>query len=108
MDLKAVFGANLKHYRKLKCLSQEELSEKADISVKHLSAIERGLTFVSADLLQQLATNLTVPVAAFFCAGNEKLVDETTLCKLDRIIEKKLDAAIESIKTEIRSSGIEA
>jgi transcriptional regulator with XRE-family HTH domain len=42
MNVKAIFGANLKIYRKEKKLSQEQLSEKVDITVKHLSEIERG------------------------------------------------------------------
>jgi transcriptional regulator with XRE-family HTH domain len=51
MDIKVIFGENLKFYRKTKHLSQEQLSEKVDISVKHLSSIERGSNFISSDLL---------------------------------------------------------
>ena len=66
MNVKSYFGENLKRYRKEKQLSQEQLSEKVDISVKHLSAIERGLTFVSAKLLEKLSESLKTPVFLFF------------------------------------------
>ena len=62
MEIKTLFGSNLKRFRKEKHLSQEQLSEIVDISVKHLSKIERGLTFVSADLLVKISYNLwTLP-----------------------------------------------
>ncbi|MDR0442110.1 MAG: helix-turn-helix domain-containing protein, partial [Treponema sp.] len=67
MDIKTVFGANLKNYRKKKRFSQETLSEKLEISVMHLSKIERGLTFVSADLLEKLSSNLDISIAQLFC-----------------------------------------
>jgi transcriptional regulator with XRE-family HTH domain len=76
MDLKVFFGLNLKRYRKEKHLSQEQLSEKVDISVKHLSKIERGLTFLSADLLERLSLTLGVSVAALFCKNDEKIYDD--------------------------------
>jgi transcriptional regulator with XRE-family HTH domain len=102
MDIKASFGANLKHYRKTNHLSQEKLSEKVNISVMHLSKIERGLTFVSADLLEKLSDNLEISVARLFCKDNEKIYDDDVLNKFDRITEKHLIKAMEGIKGDIR------
>ena len=102
MELKAFFGANLKRYRKEKRLSQEQLSEKVDISVKHLSKIERGLTFVSADLLEKLSEQLEIPVARLFCKSNEKIYDDNVYQLFDRISEKHLIKALEGIKADIR------
>ena len=102
MDIKAAFGLNLKHYRKKKRFSQEQLSEKVDISVMHLSKIERGLTFVSADLLERLSSNLDISAARLFCKDNEKIYDDDVLNKFDRITEKYLIKAIEGIKGELR------
>ena len=104
MDLKKLFGANLKYYRKEKHFSQEELSEKVDISVKHLSKIERGLTFVSADLLVKLSNNLGISVAQLFCRSDEKIFDDNVLDVFDRISEKHLIKALEGIKTDIRGN----
>jgi transcriptional regulator with XRE-family HTH domain len=107
MEIKTLFGLNLKRYRKVERLSQEELSEKVDISVKHLSKIERGLTFVSADLLEKLSYNLGVSVARFFCKENENIYDDNVLKKFDRITEKHLIRAMEGIKGDIRQEDID-
>jgi transcriptional regulator with XRE-family HTH domain len=102
MEIKKIFGSNLKRYRKEKHLSQEELSEKVDISVKHLSKIERGLTFVSADLLEKLSDSLEVSIARLFFKENEAIYDDNILMKFDRITEKHLIRAMEGIKSDIR------
>ena len=107
MEIKTLFGINLKQYRKNKHLSQEELAEKVDISVKHLSKIERGLTFVSADLLLKLSDNLEVSVAQLFCRENENIFDDNLLMKFDRITEKHLIRAMEGIKGDIRQNKID-
>jgi len=107
MNIKSVFGENLKFYRKAKKLSQDQLSEKVDISVKHLSSIERGLTFVSADLLEKLAISVEVPVFYFFVNVNENEVfyNDVMLNKIERIIEKNLVKTIEGIKSDIRQNN---
>jgi len=107
MEIKALFGLNLKRFRKEKHLSQDQLSEKVDISVKHLSKIERGLTFVSADLLDKLSFNLEVSIARLFCTDNENIYDDNILEKLDRITEKHLIRAMEGIKGDIRKDDID-
>jgi transcriptional regulator with XRE-family HTH domain len=105
MDIKTIFGGNLKFYRKAKQLSQEQLSEKVDISVKHLSSIERGLTFVSADLLEKLAYSVDVPVFYFFVNKKEIFYNDVMLNVIDDIIENKLIKAIEEIKSDIRQKN---
>jgi transcriptional regulator with XRE-family HTH domain len=102
MDVKAVFGANLKFYRKQNELSQEELAEKAGISVKHLSTIERGLAFVSADLLEKLSSSLQVPVSTLFYTTGDPFGNDRLLEKFDKIVKNELAHTLETIKTEIR------
>jgi len=105
MSIKTIFGKNLKRYRKAKKLSQEQLSEKAEISVKHLSSIERGLTFVSADLLAKLSASVEVPAYYFFVNDKEIFCDDAMLSAIDRIIEKNLIKTIEEIKSDIRKNN---
>jgi transcriptional regulator with XRE-family HTH domain len=102
MNVKYIFGENLKFYRKLKNLSQEQLSEKVDISIKHLSSIERGLTFVSSDLLEKLSFFMGVPVFSFFVNKNENIYDENILNSIDRIVEEHLIKTIAEIKADLR------
>ncbi|GHV89382.1 hypothetical protein AGMMS50267_17420 [Spirochaetia bacterium] len=102
MSIKSVFGANLKHYRKLRQLSQEELSEKLDITPKHLSTLETGATFVSAKLLEKLTKILDVSASALFYTPEEKSSDDGFLTIIDHIIEKELEKTVKTIKIEIR------
>ena len=101
MDIKVIFGENLKFYRKEKKLSQEQLSEKAGISVKHLSSIERGLNFVSADLLKKLACSIDIPVFYLFVDKRQFFYNDVMLDTINNIIENKLIKTIEEIKSEI-------
>jgi len=107
MDIRVFFGANLKRYRKKLQLSQEQLSEKANISVMHLSKIERGLTFVSADLLERLSDNLEITVAHLFCKPCEKIYNDDVIKKFDHITEKRLIQAMEGIKSDIRQDCVD-
>jgi transcriptional regulator with XRE-family HTH domain len=102
MGIKAIFGSNLKYYRKQRHLSQEQLAEKVDITPKHLSTIETGTTFVSAELLEKLTEHLTVSAAALFYTVEEKSTDDSILNTIDQIIEKELSKTTEVIKIQIR------
>jgi transcriptional regulator with XRE-family HTH domain len=102
MGIKAVFGANLKYYRKKRRLSQEQLAEKVDITPKHLSAIETGAAFISAGLLEKLAKILKVSASALFYSTEEKSVDDTLFSFVEQIVEKELLKAMELIKIQIR------
>jgi transcriptional regulator with XRE-family HTH domain len=102
MGIKSVFGTNLKYYRKKMNLSQEELSEQVGITPKHLSTIETGATFVSADLLERLAKRLKVSASALFYTVNEKSTDDSTLTTIDKIVDQEFQKTAEAIKLQIR------
>jgi transcriptional regulator with XRE-family HTH domain len=100
--IKAVFGANIKHYRKKQNLSQEKLAEKLGITTKHLSTIETGATFVSAELLEKFTRQLLVSASALFYSIDEISVDENLLGKIDQIINKECEKTSNTIKMQIR------
>lgn len=60
MDLKHIFGKNVKYYRYRKNLTQAQLSEKINISVNYLGRIERGLHSVDFDLVDKIAAVLNI------------------------------------------------
>jgi transcriptional regulator with XRE-family HTH domain len=102
MSIKTVFGTNLKYYRKKRSLSQEKLAEIVNITPKHLSTIETGTTFVSAELLEKLTKYLNVSASALFYTVEEKSTDDSMLNAIDQIIEKELLKSVESIKIQLR------
>ena len=53
-------GQRIRKIRKAHNLSQEELAEKADISVTHMSHIETGNTKLSLPVLVSIASTLSV------------------------------------------------
>jgi len=105
MDVKLIFGKNLKFFRKAKKMTQGQLSKKVDISVKHLSALERGLAFVSADLLEKLASSVEVPVFCFFVNDKKIIYNErevfysdAMLETIDKTVEKHLMQSVKKFK----------
>lgn len=101
MDVKKTFGQNLHLYRKAKKLSQEQLAEKLNISIKHLSTLETGKVFASAELIDKIATELHVSVSAMFYCEKENSLDESDLSKIDMIIEEEYQKAMLAIKLRI-------
>jgi transcriptional regulator with XRE-family HTH domain len=69
-----------------------------------LSAIERGLTFVSAELLEKLSTSLEIPIYYLFVKKTEVFYNDIMLNTIDRTIEKYLIKAIEDIKADIHQN----
>lgn len=59
---KVVLGENLKSYRRLNKISQEELAARADLSTRGYGKIERGEVSASLETLDKLArsTGLTL------------------------------------------------
>ena len=102
MGIKKIFGENVRHYRKLKNLTQEKLAEMLDVSPKHLGVIERGEAFVSAELLEKLSSFLEIPVSTLFYSETENSGSESFLKRVDSVIESELKNAAVKIKDEIR------
>ena len=98
MNVKGIFGKNLKYYRKEKKLSQEQLSENVDITVKHLSEIERGIVFASAGLMEKLANNLNIPIFAFFLTDNNIYYENIMLARIEKEIIQNIKSTMDNIK----------
>lgn len=101
MKIKTLFGSNLQAYRKLRNLSQEELAEKLSISAKHLSTLETGKVFVSAELLEKISATLNVSISALFYSPEDKSIDDSDLSYINIIIEEELMKAAIAMKKRI-------
>ena len=66
MNIKKRIGKRIKEIRKKKHLSQEQLSEKLDISQNALSYIETGENFFSAETLEKLVNCLEIEPLELF------------------------------------------
>lgn len=66
MSLKQTFGANVRQYRKAEGLTQDDLAEKADLSLDMIGRLERGVTAPSFETIERLAAVLNIPEAVLF------------------------------------------
>ena len=102
MNSKKIFGQNLRHYRKLNNMTQEELSEQLEITSIHLGRIENGKSFVTAELLDSLCIIFNVSPATFFYTAQEFSGDDSLFAKIDSIIDNEVDILKKRIKEKIR------
>lgn len=60
LNIRKVFGANVKFYRYQNDLTQEQLAEKCDLSTRYISDIENANGNVSLDTLEIIAKALNI------------------------------------------------
>lgn len=102
IDIRKIFGENVKYYRRKMGLSQEELAEKLEISPNHLSVIETGTKFVTYKLLEKLVTVLDImPSSLFFISGTSKF-DDNAENQINLIIKDELEKTTDTIQTKIK------
>ena len=59
-NLRDILKTNIKYYRIKANLTQEDLAEKADVTSKYISDLERGIFNVSLEKLEQIAEALNI------------------------------------------------
>ncbi|MBE1446137.1 helix-turn-helix domain-containing protein [Paenibacillus sp. OAS669] len=77
-SLRKLIGERIRYIRKLKGLTQEELSEKAQIRYTYLSDVERGDRNASLDSLEKIIRALDIQTSDLF-DFSELHVDQTNL-----------------------------
>ena len=60
IKIKELFGKKIKEYRKNRKLTQAQLSEMVNVDDKHISCIENGKNFPSAELIERFSIALDV------------------------------------------------
>lgn len=83
MNLNARIGSRLATLRKQHGLTQEQLAEKLDISIKHCSSVERGLSCLSLEKLVE-ASNV-FDVSLDFLVRESPLKHEPFRCLCDEL-----------------------
>lgn len=71
MDIRAVFGANLRRYRRAAGLSQEAVAERMDVDRAHVSSMERGQQNVTLLTIWHASQALGVKPAMLLDDGDE-------------------------------------
>ena len=102
MNAKKILGENIKKYRKSRNLTQEELAEKLDISSNHLSKIEMGRRFVTAELMDHLAQELYVTLSALMFDPDDTKDDPALYGRIEKMIVSELDLVKVHVKEKLR------
>jgi transcriptional regulator with XRE-family HTH domain len=69
MKLRRVVARNLRRLRRERRLSQEELADRAGLNRNYVGMVEREENAPTVDVLEQLATALSVEVIDLFRGG---------------------------------------
>ncbi len=75
MGIKSLLGKKIKELRLLKGFTQEELSERINISQRALSGIETGLNFLTAETLDNIVRVLNIQYEDLFYVEHLKSDD---------------------------------
>src|SRR5574344_400641 len=78
-DIKKEIGKNIKAYRKLKGLTQEELAEKIGIEPPSMSNLERGKFTPSVETLQKLSDILGIKPYEFYVFDEEGDIEKRNI-----------------------------
>lgn len=99
-DVMQIFAQNLKKYRTNAGLTQKQLSERLEISQKHLSFLETGTQFASASLIDKICDELKISCGDLFSSEkdiNHKELDliftmiQNSVVKKLTLLESKLE-----------------
>ncbi len=93
------FGQQLKHFRRMRGMSQLDLAFAAGVSPRHISFIETGRSKPSEDMVLKVAESLGIPLreqntllrsAGYAALFPARRLDEPALAPMRRIIERLL------------------
>lgn len=71
MDIKVVFGNNVRKYRTSQNISQEKLAEMCGMHRTYISAIERYRRSISLENIQKIADALNIDTYKLFIEESE-------------------------------------
>lgn len=74
MDIRVVFGNNVRHFRLEKGISQESLAHQAEIDRTYLPSIEKGQRNVSLDVANRIANALDIDLCELIKTNGEKRI----------------------------------
>lgn len=92
-NIKILFGRKIKELRKKYNYTQAHLAELVNVDDKHISCIESGKNFPSADLIERLANALKVEpkdLFEFYHLQNSDDLKKDIFKMIDRLTESDL------------------
>ncbi|MBQ4833758.1 helix-turn-helix transcriptional regulator [Pseudoalteromonas sp. MMG010] len=66
MNISQIFGLRVRHFRKLKALSQDELADLCGLHRTYIGSVERGERNITLLNAEKIAVSLNEPLIYFF------------------------------------------
>ncbi len=86
-ELRTLVGKRIQAFRRDIGLTQDQLAEKAGLSLKHLGEIERGRGNPTLTSLENLAAALKISIVQLFGFEAERLTPEQIRTEIDLIVQ---------------------
>lgn len=75
-SLKEILGINLRYYRNLENLSQDNYYSKYNLSTKHMANVERGKENVTLDFVDRISKTLNIKSTDLLLFDKNKIVNK--------------------------------
>ena len=101
-DIKVLFGKKIREYRIKRSMTQAQLAEFVNVDNKHISCIENGKNFPSADVLNKLAKALSVEpkdLFEFYYLQDSSNLKNDIVNMLDKLSPQDVQLAHKYIRT---------
>ena len=105
-EINMEIGANIRRARERAGMTQERLSEKMQLGVKSLSAIERGVVGVSLTTLKKLCVLLSVSSDSLLFGNMERNDVQELTAKLERLTPKQFEIANDIFNSLLESFAL--
>lgn len=90
MEVAKQVGKNVRYYRKLKGLTQEQLAESTETYGSYIGRLERGEQNVQLETLHKIADALQISVYALFRnPGYDELRDQTWIWQIVQLLQEQ-------------------
>ena len=103
MDVKVFIGKRIKALRNRLHLTQDELSERVNISPKYLSNIERGKENPTLNTLLRLAKSLKVEIWELFLIEQESSDIKSLQKRIEHLLQEADSERLQLIVNFLRS-----
>lgn len=94
-DLLTFLGKRVRELRSRRRMTRKQISQKADVSERHLAQLESGQGNISVVLLQRIAAALHVSIARLFAPQTEEPAEKRLIRKfLERLPEHRVEDVV--------------
>ncbi len=97
-----VFGKHIRSLRRVRDMTQEQLAERAGMSLQNIGEIERGRGNPTLVSLEKLAAALGVELTTLFDLGEAGLTKEQAMQELSVLLRKADEEQVQAILSMAR------